>query len=141
MDNQKQKETRNTKQRNLIMECMKENNDKHLTVDELYALLKKKNENIGIATVYRNLKLLEADGNVEKVHMFDGAPCYKILEKNCEHSHHHLICKSCNEIIDFEEDLLEAVEKIIELTKGFTITDHRVIFYGFCSKCKEKAVI
>ena len=121
---------------------MQENSDKHITVDELYVLLKKKNENIGIATVYRNLKLLEAEGSVEKVHIFDGAaPCYKILIKNCEHSHHHLICKSCNTIIDFEEDLLEAVEKIIELTKGFTITDHRVIFYGICSNCKKEKLL
>ena len=139
MDTQIKKEIRNTKQRDLIMECMNANSNKHITVDELFNLLKLKDEHIGIATVYRNLKLLEAESHIEKVNIFDGAaPCYKILHKSFQHMHHHLICQNCSEIIDFEDDLLETIEKIIELTKGFTITDHRVVFYGICSKCKEE---
>lgn len=133
------KETRNTKQRNLLIACMKENSNRHITAEELYGLLKEKDSRIGIATVYRNLKMLEADGLIEKLYVFDGvAPCYKMLHNSCEHAHHHLICKSCHEIIDFEDDLLETIEKIIELTKGFTITDHRLVFYGICKDCKEK---
>ena len=68
------------------------------------------------------------------MHISDNsAPCYKIQEKTYEHAHHHLICQKCGDIIDFEDDLLEAIEKIIEVTKGFTITDHKVVFYGICS--------
>jgi Fur family ferric uptake transcriptional regulator len=55
-----------------------------------------------------------------------------------EHSHHHLICRECGKIVDFEEDLLETIEKKIKDTKDFTITDHRVIFYGYCKSCVDK---
>ena len=132
------KETRNTKQRNLILECLTENCSKHLSIDELLYILKQKDEHIGIATVYRNLKLLEDSGCVKKVYISETvAPCYEIQDKKYEHAHHHLNCQKCGEIIDFEDDLLEAIEKIIEVTKNFTITNHRVIFEGICGKCKD----
>ena len=133
------KETRNTKQRNLILECLKENADRHLTVDEILELIEKKSGHIGIATLYRNLKLLDDQSLVEKAYVAEGAaPCYKILgEGSGKHTHHHMICKECGAIADFEDDLLEAIEKIILVTKDFTVADHRVSFYGLCSKCKN----
>ena len=79
------KETRNTKQRNLILECLTENCSKHLSIDELLYILKQKDEHIGIATVYRNLKLLEDSGCVKKVYISETvAPCYEIQDKKYE---------------------------------------------------------
>ena len=131
------KDSRNTKQKNLILDFLKQNSDKHLPADEIFNQLSQKDAKIGVATVYRNLKRLEDLGVIEKLYGINGnAPSYKVLRHSCEHSHHHLICKKCNAIIDFEDDLLESIEKIIQLTKDFTITDHKVVFYGVCSKCK-----
>jgi Fur family ferric uptake transcriptional regulator len=36
--------------------------EKHLTADELYRMVKKKNPSIGTATIYRTLKLLRESG-------------------------------------------------------------------------------
>ena len=129
--------TRNTKQRSTLLECFDENKGRHLTVEELYAIAKSKDAKIGIATVYRNVKHLEEQGVIKKVELPDSLPCYEMCAFSHEHSHHHMICRQCGEIVDFEDDLLEAIEKIVEDTKGFTITDHRVVFYGICRKCKE----
>lgn len=134
------KETRNTKQKNLIIDTLKEYSDEHLSVDKLFDIMKAKDPHIGIATVYRNLKLLEDQGYIRKLLFADNvAPCYEVIGNSLAHTHHHLICEKCGEIVDFEEDLLDAIEKIIQVTKDFTISDHKVIFYGTCSKCKNES--
>jgi len=131
------KDIRNTKQKNLILDFLERNSDKHLTAEEIFSQLKLNNAKIGIATVYRNLKYLEDACVIEKLYGINGtAPFYKVLKQTCQHAHHHLICTQCSEIIDFEDDLLEAIEKIIEVTKGYAITNHKAVFYGVCSKCK-----
>jgi Fur family ferric uptake transcriptional regulator len=137
----KPKEKRNTKQRNMILECLKENSERHMTVEEILESIQNKSGHVGIATLYRNLKLLDDQNRIEKTYISEGsAPCYKILGGSCgKHTHHHMICKECGAIADFEDDLLEAIEKIILVTKDFTVTDHRVSFYGLCGKCKSSA--
>jgi Fur family ferric uptake transcriptional regulator len=129
---------RSTKQRNLLIECFHENKCRHLTVEELYSIAKAKDEKIGIATIYRNVKFLEEQGIIKKVSLPNALPCYELCTHEHEHSHHHLICRICGSILDFEDDLLEPIERIIENYKGFKITDHRVVFYGICSNCKTK---
>lgn len=129
---------RNTKQRSLLLECFNKNKDRHLTVEELYDIAKSKDNNIGIATIYRNVKLLEEQGVIKKIELPDFLIAYEMCAFNSEHSHHHLICRKCGKILDFEEDLLETIEKKIKDTKDFSITDHRVIFYGYCKICAEE---
>jgi Fur family ferric uptake transcriptional regulator len=122
----------------LLLECFNESKGKHMTVDELYAIAKSKYAEIGIATVYRNVKYLLEQNLIKKVDLPNSLPYYEISVSNEEHSHHHLICRECHKIVDFEDDLLESVENIIEKAKNFKITDHRVVFYGICSNCKPK---
>lgn len=136
---EKAKETRNTRQKKLIIDCMKNCGGTHLTAEEIYNRIRVTDQRISIATVYRNLRLLEEQGTVKKVYVADDALAfYELSENNLPHSHHHLICRECGAIIDFEADLLESLEKMIEETKGFSIEDHRVIFYGVCRECRQK---
>ena len=133
-----QKDTRNTKQKKIIISCLKSCGGVHLTVEELYNRIMSNDQKISIATVYRNLRLLEEQGMVKKVYVADDALAYyELSENNLPHSHHHLICRNCGAIIDFEADLLDSLEKMIEETKGFSIEDHRVVFYGTCKECKN----
>jgi Fur family ferric uptake transcriptional regulator len=133
------KETRNTKQKRLIIECLEKNRNSHLSAEEIYNLIRQGDQQISIATVYRNLRLLEEQGVIRKIFVSEDALAfYELSENNVPHSHHHLICRRCGKIIDFEEDLLEAVEKMIEVTEGFFIEDHRVVFYGVCRECRQK---
>lgn len=133
------KETRNTKQKKLIIDCLKNCEGTHLTVEEIYDRIRENDKQISIATVYRNLRLLEERGIVKKIYVDDDSfAFFELSENNLLHSHHHLICRRCGAIIDFEPDLLESLEKMIEETKDFSIKDHRVVFYGICSDCKKE---
>lgn len=128
---------RNTKQRTLVLKCFSENKGIHLTAEKIYFLAKSQDPGIGIATVYRNIKYLLDNDIIKKVELPDSPPRYEMSIPEEEHCHHHLICLKCNKIFDFEDDLLESLEKTIKKTRNFTVTDHRVVFYGTCKECSQ----
>ncbi len=104
-----------------------------LSAQELYQSLTKKQRRIGLTSIYRCLNLLESMGMAFKIS--DGSNVrYKLCE--LENHHHHMVCKNCGKILEF--DLCEIQswsEKIIEST-GFQITEHHLEFYGFCKECR-----
>ena len=104
------------------------NSPKHLTVDDLYAMVRKIDKAIGYATVYRTLRLLEEAG-LAKSHQFDNRKvCYEV-----ERSHHdHIICMDCGHIEEFENEVIENVQKEVALEHGFMIRSHRMEIYGSC---------
>ena len=81
-----------TAQRECILSVIIENRDKHLTIDEIYNYVNKRNKTIGIATVYRTIVLFEELGVLSKL-VFDGRVIrYELSSFDEEHMHHHLIC-------------------------------------------------
>ncbi|WP_041686993.1 Fur family transcriptional regulator [Ethanoligenens harbinense] len=133
------KETRNTKQKQLILDCMKNAGGAHMTAEEIYNRIRQESQTISIATVYRNLRLLEENGTVKKVYVADDSLAYyEMSDAQSPHAHHHLVCRKCGAILDFEADLLDGLERLIESTKHFQIEDHRVVFYGVCEACRRR---
>lgn len=126
-----------THQRKIILETMFKNSDKHLSCDEIFSIISNKNPEIGIATVYRTLLLFEKLNIVYKLNFDDGCSRYELDSGTEDHQHHHLICIKCGEVIEVQLDLLESLENEIQKDKNFTIVDHNVKFYGYCSDCKE----
>ncbi|CAH2213140.1 Fur family transcriptional regulator [Tepidibacter aestuarii] len=125
-----------TPQRRSIVDIMIKNEGKHLNSEEIYDLVKIACPEIGLATVYRTLQLLDDIGAVSKLNLDDGCCRYEINLNDETHNHHHLICKKCNKIMEVEEDLLETLEEQIEKNYGFKIFDHDVKFFGMCNSCK-----
>jgi Fur family ferric uptake transcriptional regulator len=136
----KSKGLKMTTQRGLILESLAECPKMHLTAEEIYELVCKKQPEIGIATVYRTLKLLTELELIDTLDLEDGFVRYELV-RNTEaghHHHHHLICLSCGRVLEFKEDLMEPLEEKIESTTGFKISDHEVKMYGYCNECKKK---
>lgn len=125
-----------TLQRQAILEVIEENEGQHLSTEEIYELVKVKNPEIGLATVYRTLLLLDGMELVYKMDFDDGCSRYEINCNNEDHRHHHLICLKCGSVAEVKEDLLESLEEQIMEKNGFIVKDHRVKFYGYCSKCR-----
>ena len=99
-----------TKQREIIFEALKENSGSHLSPEELHDIVIKKDSDIGIATVYRTLQLLDELKVVYKINFNDNRYRYEISSEDETHHHHHLICTNCNKIIEVKRDLLEHAE-------------------------------
>ena len=107
-----------------------------LSSEEIYDLVRVDCPEIGLATVYRTMQLLDEIGLISKLNLDDGCIRYEIsLHKEDCHNHHHLICKNCGKIMEAKEDLLDNIEKEIQSLYKFKILDHDVKFYGLCDEC------
>ncbi|NLY67441.1 MAG: transcriptional repressor [Tissierellia bacterium] len=126
-----------TTQRKAILDAILENHEKHLNPEEIYNIVKLKCPDIGIATVYRTLQLFEKLNIVCRVNFDDGYNRYELIYDTEQHQHHHLICLNCGKVIEVKMDLLETLENEIEREYGFSIVDHNVKFFGYCSDCEK----
>lgn len=127
-----------TPQRRAIVDILLKNNNEHLSSEEIYDLVRIDCPEIGLATVYRTMQLLDEVGVISKLNLDDGCIRYELsLNKDECHNHHHLICKKCGKIMEVKEDLLDVIEKQIQEIYKFEILDHDVKFYGSCENCKK----
>ncbi|QUH26680.1 Fur family transcriptional regulator [Serpentinicella alkaliphila] len=134
-DKLKEKGFKLTPQRRATLEVIINNQGKHLSTEEIYDLVKVDCPEIGLATVYRTLQLLDEISVISKMSLDDGCSRYELNNHEDDHQHHHLICQKCGDIIEVEIDLLEHLEEEIEKVYNFKINDHKVKFFGECSKC------
>lgn len=128
-----------TPQRRAIVDTIIKNEGKHLTAEEIYDCVKKDCPEIGLATVYRTILLLEEIGVIYRLELNDGCSRYELAHDHETHRHHHLVCNTCKNIYEVQDDLLEELEQEIEKKYGFKIVDHTVKFFGVCQECKEKS--
>ena len=126
----KQKGVKLTDQRKLIAQTMSNSHD-HPNVDELYKRVSKIDSKISIATVYRTVKLLEETGILTK-HDFRGE---KARYEELPDSHHdHLIDVQSGEIVEFVDEEIEKLQKIVAKKLGYQLVDHRLELYGIKKK-------
>lgn len=105
---------RNTRQRKLVLDAVREQDDK-----------------ISRGTVYRNLNLLADAGEILSIKTPGGSRFDRTIEP-----HAHVICTSCSRVIDvplpFDTQLdARASEQI-----GWNVTSHYTIFEGICPDCR-----
>jgi Fur family transcriptional regulator, ferric uptake regulator len=84
---------------------------------------------LGVATVYRNLKLLVAEGAVQVITLPGENPRYEMRESA---HHHHFQCTTCRRVYDVPGcpgDLRRLAPR------GFRVDHHDVTLYGRCSDC------
>ena len=134
----KEKGYKLTSQRRAVLDIVLENISKHLNSQEIYELVRSKHPEIGVATVYRTLPILEELGYIYSVDFGDGCTRYEVCKEGEKHRHHRLICTKCGKIIEVNEDLLGEIEKNILNNMDFIVKDHMLKFYGICSDCRKK---
>ena len=133
------KEHRLTPQRRLVLEIFLENSERHLSAEEVFQVSREKGEDIGLATIYRSLDLLEELGLLHKMNFGDGRSRYEIASSNVEHHHHHhLVCLGCTRIFEVEDVLLHQLENVVENKYQFKIINHNLQFYGYCAVCRNQ---
>ncbi len=127
-----------TPQRKATLETILKNTGRHLSTEEIFWEVKKICPDIGLATVYRTILLLDELNILDKHNFEDGRYRYELNHPDQDHHHHHLICSKCGKVFEVEEDLLEDLEHKIEHNFNFKITNHKVQFFGYCSECLEE---
>ena len=123
---------KSTRQREIILDEFLSAGS-HLSTEDLYLRLRKKNPRIGYATVHRTLKLFAECGIAEQRHFGDGQARYEASDHD-EH-HDHLICIVCGKIVEFEDPRIEELQDEVADKHGFEIERHRLELYGRCPDC------
>ncbi len=110
-----------------IMERETSDNEKHLSAEDVYKILLKADEDIGLATVYRVLTQFEQAG-ILKRHNFEGN--HSVFEIDSGDHHNHLICVKTGKVVEFYDEIIAKRQQEIAEKYGFTLEDHSLILYG-----------
>ncbi len=130
----KKKKLQLTEQRKKILDTFIKIN-RHLSVEELYDIIKKKNPAIGNATVFRTLKLLEEAGIARSVDFNDNVIRY---EMKFGHEHHdHLICLKCGKYVEAVDMEIEKLQEKLCKKYNFFPQKHRLNIFGICNGCNK----
>ena len=107
--------------------------EKHVTVQELYDLVRRKYKRIGYATVARTVKLICESGLCRHVDFGDGALRY---EHKYDHEHHdHLICVKCGKFEEIFSPELEDLQHELVRKHDYIQQSHKLDIFGFCPEC------
>jgi len=125
-----------TPQRLAIFKILKDNKS-HPCAEEIYLKVREDYPTISLATVYQTLDTLENIGRI-RILSFDKKKTRYDPDLS---PHHHLICTSCNKIMDLEQDFSRNLRPPPSFRNRFQVDDFSVVFYGICEACKKKSRI
>jgi Fur family peroxide stress response transcriptional regulator len=103
----------------------------HLSIENLYELLKKKFHSLSLATVYKNVHIMVENSFVSEVKLPHRKSVYELTKE----AHSHLLCEKCGMIEDIILDLDEAVKSAKDKT-DFEIKSVNFVLSGICKKCQ-----
>ena len=122
---------RTTRQRSAIRAVI-DRSERPLSPQEVLDASQADVAGLGLATVYRNLKLLLEAGEIQAVMLPGDSPRYESARH--EH-HHHFQCKVCERVFDVHE----CPGNLARIAPaGFTVEHHEITLYGRCSDCQPR---
>ena len=109
-----------------ILQILEAKDVKHLSAEDVYKTLLDKNEDVGLATVYRVLTQFETAGLVVR-HNFDNG--HSVFEMATDEHHDHMVVMDSGEIIEFHDDEIERLQKKLVEEHGYELVDHSLVLY------------
>ncbi len=122
-----------TEQRKIIVKVLSDSSD-HPDVESVHKRAIKVDKRIGIATVYRTIKLFE-DNNLLEKHEFKG---YSSRYETVRENHHHLIDIKSGKVKEFRNTLVDAMQKQVAKEMGYKLIDYRLELYAVPVKTRPK---
>ena len=114
-----------------ILDIFENSDERHLSAEDIYKIMLKTNEEIGLATIYRVLTQFEQAGILIRHHFESDKAVFELNEK----SHHdHIVCLQCGYVTEFRNDQIERLQEEVADDLGFKIIDHSLYIYGDCTK-------
>ena len=115
-----------------VLKILEQSNLRHFSAEAIYDAIKKTQNDIGLATVYRILTQFAAGGLIKKLNFEEG---FSLFELQTGEHHDHLVCIRCGMIEEFSDEVIEKQQEYISQQKKFKMTDHALVIYGLCAKC------
>jgi Fur family transcriptional regulator, ferric uptake regulator len=106
----------------------------HLSADDLVDLIRREDQRISRATVYRTLQWMVDAGIARKVDFGEGR--FRFEHSYRQPRHFHLICKTCHRSFEFLSSDIEALVEEVSAARSFTASQSVVQIYGTCEECR-----
>lgn len=127
-----------TQQREVVADVVFGSSE-HLSVEDIEAVLRRRGERIGKATVYRTIEILVRSGLVKEHDFGEGFKRYEHLFGQ-QPLHEHLICTHCGRVTEFRSPEVLRIQNEAARQHGFLPTRHRLEVYGLCADCQAVGI-
>ena len=127
---------RSTRQKRALAAVL-DGSDRFRSAQDLFSELRARGENVGLTTVYGQLRSLAETGDVDVLRGDDGETRYRRCAKG--HHHHHLVCRLCGRTVEVEGPEVESWAERVADEHGFTEVSHTVEIVGTCASCAAAA--
>ncbi len=102
-----------------------------ISAQDLYIELRNREQDMGLATVYRSLEALKLQGAVQVRTLANGESVYSSIKSD----RHHLTCVNCGTSVPIDQCPVHDLEKQLEKSHTFKVYYHTLEFFGLCQKC------
>ncbi len=106
-----------------------------ISAQDLFVELRQRQQNMGLATVYRALEALKLEGAVQVRLLSGGEALYSLVQED----RHHLTCLQCGQSIAIDECPVHELENQLNQAYQFKIYYHMLEFFGLCTDCQVTA--
>jgi Fur family ferric uptake transcriptional regulator len=106
----------------------------HLSADDLVEIIRREDQRISRATVYRTLQWMAEAGIARRVDFGEGR--FRFEHSYRHPRHFHLICKSCNRSFEFLSSDIETLIEDVAAARAFTARQSVLQIYGTCERCR-----
>ena len=129
-----------TRERNLILDYLKEHSDQSFQAKDILDYINSGSENINRATVYRNLERLCTQGKLIKFKKTDTDGTFYQFTDSHEHCdrHLHAQCVECGKIFHLEEQFVDEFESKMSAIYGIEIDPSHTVIADKCEECKAE---
>jgi Fe2+ or Zn2+ uptake regulation protein len=123
---------RNTNQRQIILEYL-QRSKAHPTAEQIYKSVRKSLPRISFGTVYRNLKILENQGQIAPLTYCKEYTRYEA----CVDNHYHFVCQHCDKVIEIQMDEMLELNSQVAKRCNLQVNTHKLFFFGCCQTCSK----
>jgi len=110
--------------------------DRHPTAQEIYEQLAPQFPSLSLATIYNTLDALIQVGAVNAL----GSAGDDTVHYDADTSPHiNLACLVCHRVIDYPSEHIQEVRDEVQTSSGYRLLGARVLYYGICPECQNKA--
>lgn len=122
---------RATSSRRALLHVLFEEDDRHLTAEELAVAVQGRVPDVHLSTIYRNLEELQRLGVVVHSHLGHGPATYQLSSL----AHAHFVCDACGAMVAVPEALWTTVADTALSETGFEVDSLHFAIPGRCARC------
>lgn len=105
------------------------------TAEQLWDMALARDPDVGRATVFRAIEILQELSLLDRVEFADGTHRFRFCH-DAGHHHHHATCSQCGKVSEVHTCLSAEQIAKVEMVVGFAIEGHRLEFFGRCARCR-----